>query len=99
MLCSSKIDIGKEYTIELSHHYGIENSSKFGCLIVNLINRDYCKKIIIVFSKQSHPEQKHNKKEETFHVLEGEINLVLNGILHTLKKGDIKTIERGITLL
>jgi sialic acid synthase SpsE/quercetin dioxygenase-like cupin family protein len=90
------IDIGKGSTIELSHHYGIEKFEKFGCLIVNVINREYCKKIIVMFPGQHHPEQKHLKKEETFHILRGDLNITLNGIPHALSKGDIVTIERGV---
>ena len=45
---------------------------------------------------QSHPEQYHVKKEETFHILSGDLILVLNGIKYHLKKGDIKTLERGV---
>ena len=90
------IDIGKGSTIELSHHYGIEKFENFGCLIVNVINREYCKKIIVMFPGQHHPEQKHLKKEETFHILRGDLNISLNGIPYLLKRGDIVTIERGV---
>jgi sialic acid synthase SpsE/mannose-6-phosphate isomerase-like protein (cupin superfamily) len=82
--------------IELSHHYGIQRFREFGLLIVNLINREYCKKILIIFPGQHHPEQYHIKKEETFHVLSGELILSLNGIKRQLTKGDIVTIERGV---
>lgn len=97
MLAEAKIVLSEKYEVELSHHYGIEKFDKFGCLIVNLINREYCKKIIVVFPGQHHPEQRHIKKEETFHILNGELTLILNGISKTLKKGEIVTIERGVT--
>jgi N-acetylneuraminate synthase len=96
MINQLNIDIGKKSTIELSHHYGIDQFEKFGCLIVNVINREYCKKIIVMFPGQHHPEQKHLKKEETFHILNGDLNITLNGIPHTLSKGDIIIIERGV---
>ena len=82
--------------IELSHHYGIQRFREFGILIVNLINREYCKKIIVVFPGQHHPEQFHIKKEETFHILNGELIISMNGIHSQLSKGDIVTIERGV---
>ena len=45
---------------------------------------------------QTHPEQYHNQKEETFVILHGEVDLTLNGKTQTLKKGDIITIEREV---
>ena len=96
LLAETNIVLSNNYTVELNHHYGLENYNRFGCLIVNLINREYCKKIIVVFPGQHHPEQKHMKKEETFHVLFGDLNLTLNGITHKLTRGDIVTIERGV---
>ena len=97
MLVEANIVLSDNYEVELSHHYGIEKFESFGCLIVNLVNREYCKKIIVVYPGQHHPEQKHLKKEETFHVLSGNITIILNGISRELKKGDIVTIERGVT--
>lgn len=85
-----------EATIELSHHYGIERFQEVGCIIFNFINREYCKKLIYVLAGQTHPEQYHVKKEETFHVLKGHLDLKLNGTLHKLERGNIVTIERGI---
>lgn len=96
MLQEANIVLNHAGEMELSHHYGIEKFYKFGCLIVSLVNREYCKKIIVVYPGQAHPEQKHMKKEETFHVLSGELTLTLNGIPNYLKTGDIVTIERGV---
>lgn len=96
MLDEANIVLNSNAQIELSHHYGLAKFYKFGCLIVNLVNREYCKKIIVVYPGQSHPEQKHIKKEETFHVLSGQLQLSLNGISRLMKVGDIVTIERGV---
>lgn len=96
-ISENNIILGDAYDVELSHHYGIENFEKFGCLIVNVLNREYCKKIIVVYPGQHHPEQKHLKKEETFHILSGELVLCLNGVNKVLKKGDVQVIERGVT--
>ena len=41
---------------EISCHYGLENFHKFGALIINKINREYCKKLIVMFPNQKHPE-------------------------------------------
>jgi N-acetylneuraminate synthase len=95
MLSEAGIVLTENANVELSHHYGLERFREYGCLIVNLVNREYCKKIIVVFSDQKHPEQYHLKKEETFHVLNGELSATINGITRQLIKGNILTIERG----
>lgn len=95
MLSEAGIVLTNDANVELSHHYGLEKFREFGCLIVNLVNREYCKKIIVVFSGQKHPEQHHIKKEETFHVLSGDLVATINGIERTLNRGDILVIERG----
>ena len=53
LLAETNIILANKYTVELNHHYGLENYNRFGCLIVNLINREYCKKIIVVFPAAS----------------------------------------------
>lgn len=96
MISEAGIVLNDKAEMELSHHYGLERFREVGCLIVNLVNREYCKKIIVVFPGQQHPEQYHIKKEETFHVLQGELQAMLNGIQHVAKQGDIIVIERGV---
>jgi sialic acid synthase SpsE/quercetin dioxygenase-like cupin family protein len=96
MLSEAGVVLSNNAKMELSHHYGISKFQEYGILIINLINREYCKKIIIILPGQKHPEQYHILKEETFHILQGEIVLTLNGIKTTLKKGEIITIERGV---
>ncbi len=48
-------------------------------MIINLLNREYCKKLIVVLPGQHHPGHFHKVKEETFHVLHGELDLYLDG--------------------
>ncbi len=38
----------------------------------------------------------HEKKEETFHVLHGKVDLVLDGVPRTCEPGDVVTVERGV---
>ena len=63
--------------------------------MITVVNRGYCKKLIICLPGQSHPEQYHEKKEETFVVLHGTVELYLNDKLNVLQRGDIATIEPG----
>ena len=92
----SQIVLPNKIDLELSHHYGIENYEKVGAAILNCINREYCKKLIILLPGQSHPPHYHEKKEETFQVLYGEMNLELEKEKISLKPGDIQTVERKI---
>ena len=92
----NNIEVGNNISAEISHHYGIENFNQNGLFIINQINKEYCKKLLIMLPGQVHPEQYHIKKQETFHVVLGSLKLTLDGINKNLKKGDIITIERGV---
>ena len=63
--------------------------------MITLVNKDYCKKILYQFPKQEHPEHYHKLKEETFILLEGDLEVKLEGKKHILSKGDMLTIEVG----
>ena len=95
MLHESHVKLGKGSTIELSHHYGIEHFRQTGALIVNVINREYCKKLIVLLPGQRHPNHYHRIKEETFHLLWGYLQIDLNGIVHNMGPDDLILIERG----
>jgi sialic acid synthase SpsE/quercetin dioxygenase-like cupin family protein len=82
--------------LEISHHYGLDKFYEVGITMITVVNREYCKKLIIVLPNQLHPEQYHLQKEETFVVLHGEVELSLNGQIQTLKKGDVVTIEKEV---
>jgi sialic acid synthase SpsE len=82
--------------LEISHHYGIDQFHRTGITMITVVNREYCKKLIIVLPNQTHPEQYHKQKEETFVVLHGEVELSLNGTTQILKKGDVVTIEKEV---
>ena len=95
-LTSSDVVFPGEAKLEISHHYGIENFYGVGITMITVVNREYCKKLIITLPGQSHPEQYHNKKEETFLVLHGDVDLYLNDNYCKLKRGDVVTIEPGV---
>lgn len=81
--------------LEISHHYGIERFYETGAVLIDCINREYCKKLMILLPGQKHPNHYHEKKEETFVVLHGTLSLVLDGTETLLGKGDVVTVERG----
>jgi len=95
MLNNARIFIGKDSAIEISHHYGLERYREFGAIIIDCINRKYCKKLIIQLPRQKHPYHYHKKKEETFQLLHGDLEIELEGHKTTLKLGDIFLIKPG----
>ena len=44
---------------------------------------------------QKHPAQFHKKKQESFFILYGSVNLILDKRKFYLKTGDLKTIKKG----
>lgn len=82
--------------LEISHHYGLEKFAEFGLVMVTVINREYCKKLIAMLPGQTHPEQHHKLKEETFLVLHGEMTVALDGVERQLRPGDLVTVNRGV---
>jgi len=79
--------------LEISHHYGVEKFHEHGLTMITVINREYCKKILILLPAQAHPEQYHKKKEETFHVLWGAGTIRLDGVNQPMKPGDVFVIQ------
>lgn len=96
ILAEAKITVPSGSQLEISYHYGINKFNEYGLAMITVINREYCKKLLILFPGQKHPEQYHKRKEETFHLLYGNVDLELNGTLHNLKPGELITIEPGI---
>ncbi|MEI7614567.1 MAG: N-acetylneuraminate synthase family protein, partial [Betaproteobacteria bacterium] len=82
--------------LEISHHYGMNLFDQFGLVMITVINREYCKKLLVMLPGQTHPEQYHLKKEETFLVLHGEVEFSLDGQAETYHTGDVVTVARGV---
>lgn len=93
MLNNARIFIGKDSSIEISHHYGLRRFREFGAVIVDCINRQYCKKIIIQLPRQKHPVHFHKKKEETFQLLYGDLEIVLDGHRYKMVPGDTLLVK------
>lgn len=95
MLFEAGIALGSEFEVELSHHYGMQHFRQFGAIIISIVNREYCKKLIIVLPGQKHPSHLHKVKEETFQLLYGDLTVTLDGEVIRMKPGDIQTVLRG----
>jgi len=94
MLYEANIELGKDVTIELSHQYKLENIRQTGAIIVNVINREYCKKIIIMLPGQNHPKHYHKRKEETFQLLWGDLTVKLEDREIKVRPGDKVLVKR-----
>lgn len=95
MLYEANIYLGDTFEAELSHHYGMKHFRQFGAVIISIVNREYCKKLIAVLPGQQHPDHMHKVKEETFQLLYGDLEVVVDGEEREMKPGDIQTVLRG----
>ncbi len=95
LLNQANIFINKDAFIEISHHYGLKRFREFGAVIITCINRTYAKKLVIQLPRQKHPYPYHKQKEETFQLLAGDLEIVLNGVKHSLHPGDTFLVEPG----
>jgi len=94
-LARAGVHLNREASIELSHHYGIDRFREFGATLITVLNRDYAKKLVVMLPRQKHPTHRHMKKEETFQLLWGDLDLTINGKKHTMQPGQVLTVERG----
>lgn len=95
MLKKSSVVVPAGSSCEISHHYGLSEYERIGVAMIDCINREYCKKILVVLPNQAHPSHYHVQKEETFVILHGDLSINLDGKTRHLKKGDVMTIERN----
>ncbi len=96
LLDQSRIVVPGHADLEVSHHYGLDRFYETGLVLITVVNRGYCKKLLVSLPGQAHPEQYHKQKEETFHVLFGEVHLTLDGETRICRPGDVVTIEPGV---
>lgn len=96
LVLESGIKLQNKIDFELSHHYGLDQFDQYGCTIMNIINREYCKKLILLLAGQENPMHTHKTKEETFHILFGRGWIDLDGDKKAFTAGDILTVERHV---
>lgn len=96
LLNQAVVVLNSDFEVEYSHHYGIENFREYGAVLINCINREYCKKIIVQLAGQKHPQHFHKLKEETFQVLYGELNVNVDGRARKLYPGETYLVMPGV---
>jgi N-acetylneuraminate synthase len=60
------------------------------------VNRSYCKKLVIQTPGQRHPSHYHQRKEETFQILHGILEVDIDGRRRTLLPGDTLLVQQGV---
>tara|TARA_Y100001937_G_C7127864_1_gene335726 strand:- start:2542 stop:3288 length:747 start_codon:yes stop_codon:yes gene_type:complete len=96
ILTNAGVHLSGDEAVEISCHYGVENFSSHGAVIIDKVNREYCKKLIVMQPQQAHPTHRHIKKEEAFELLYGDCELFLNGKGVRLRRGKPVVISRGV---
>jgi sialic acid synthase SpsE/quercetin dioxygenase-like cupin family protein len=96
LLNTAQVHLNTEFKIEFSHHYGIERFLDVGAVLIDIVNREYCKKIIVQLPGQVHPQHFHKRKEETFQVLYGTLNVTVDGRKRVLEPGDTCLVQPGM---
>lgn len=92
LIKESGVVIPQGCSLEISHHYGLENFNKYGTCMITVVNREYCKKLLISLPGQTHPDMFHKIKDETFFIVYGSISLKLDEKVIEMKAGDLITI-------
>lgn len=96
LLNEARIALNCEFSVEYSHHYGVRNFRETGAVLVDCVNREYCKKLIIQLPGQIHPSHYHDRKEETFQVLHGILKMEIDGHYRELHPGDTVLVLPGV---
>jgi sialic acid synthase SpsE/D-lyxose ketol-isomerase len=96
LIKKSKVQVPEWCELEISHHYGMERFRECGLAAFTVVNRDYCKKLMVVLPGQRLPEQFHREKNETYHILYGDATVVLAGKETVHKANDLITIPHGL---
>ena len=96
LIKKSKVQVPGQCDLEISHHYGLDKFREIGITAITVVNREYCKRLMVVLPGQKHPEQWHNQKDETYHILYGDVTVELDGGKSTHKSNDVITISHGV---
>lgn len=93
MLNEARIAVSPDSPIEISHHYGLDRFREFGVVIIECVNREYCKKLLVMLPRQKHPYHYHKRKEETFQLLYGDLEIEADGAAKKLSPGETFLVQ------
>jgi sialic acid synthase SpsE/mannose-6-phosphate isomerase-like protein (cupin superfamily) len=92
-----RIALPHNVDLEISTHYGLERFREYGAVLINIINRSYSKMLVVMFPGQAYPEHHHIQKDESYHLLHGDLTVEINGEVTEMKEGDVLSISHGTT--
>jgi quercetin dioxygenase-like cupin family protein len=95
ILKKKKIALPPYVEVEISHHYGLEKFYQTGAVLIKIINLSYSKMLVVLFPGQAYPRHHHIQKDETYHLLHGDLVVEVEGKETVLKEGDVLSIARG----
>jgi len=90
------IKLNSEFEVEFSFHHGPSFFRETGAILIDIVNREYCKKLVVVLSGQKHPSHHHKRKEETFQLLYGDLQITVDGKSYDMHPGDTMMVMPGI---
>ena len=96
LLNTARILLPNDFKVEYSHHHGWARFNEIGAFLIDVVNREYCKKYIIQIPGQRHPAHYHKLKEETFAVLFGELRATIDSRERVLQPGDQALVLPGV---
>jgi sialic acid synthase SpsE/mannose-6-phosphate isomerase-like protein (cupin superfamily) len=96
MIKSSGVTVPQNSVLEISHHVGLDKFDEIGTCMITVVNREYCKKLLFILPGQTHPPMFHKTKDETFFILWGEVDLLLDDVESHLTVGDTAEIRPGV---
>jgi N-acetylneuraminate synthase len=94
LISKAGLTLGIDIDVEVSHHFGLSKFDNYGAVLIQVINREYAKKLVVMWKNQQHPEHFHKLKEETFVVLVGKLKVTLDGVEKIIEPGDVLLIPR-----
>lgn len=79
-------------------HFGLGDFYAIGeteWWIVNDTENRYCGKFLFLFDGQRCPGHRHRMKDETFFIVRGVVEMDLDGLIRTLRAGDVLKVAPG----
>lgn len=95
MLLDNKIPLPMDASVYIYHHLGKADFEKIGGIFINIVNKEYRKSYVIELPGQRFPSHYHKIKQESFYVLCGTLDVVIEGEKKQISEGGIVNIERG----
>jgi sialic acid synthase SpsE/mannose-6-phosphate isomerase-like protein (cupin superfamily) len=92
----ANIIIPKNVKVEISHHYGIKKFFDTGAVLFHIINKEYSKILVMMFPNQKYPAHHHVKKNETYLILDGDLEVNIKNEIKYLQKGDMLSVNNNV---